>query len=67
MEKLQNFGWELDPKKIVDRKKYSKLNCDFNTDWLIVGCGLTGFSALNQLKKYKVNHKITIVDAGRIG
>ena len=67
MEKLQNFGWELNPKKIVDRKKYPKLNSDFNTDWLIVGCGLTGLSALNQLKKYKVNHKISIVDAGRIG
>ena len=33
MEKLQNFGWELNPKKIVDRKKYPKLQLTGYDNW----------------------------------
>ena len=67
MKKLQNFGWELNPKLINSRIKYPSLKSNIDSDWLIVGAGLTGLSALNQLKKYNINQKITLVDAGRIG
>jgi len=67
MEKFSNFGWETDANhgSFVDR--YPSVEKNINTDWLIIGGGLTGFSAVNQLHKYNINERITLLDAGRIG
>ena len=67
MNTFQSFGWEINPNLNYKNKNFPSLNEDINTDWLIIGGGLTGLSALNQLKKYNITDKVIMVDAGRIG
>ena len=50
MNKFQSFGWEINPNLSDFKTSFSSLNKDIKTDWLIIGGGLTGLSALNQLK-----------------
>jgi glycine/D-amino acid oxidase-like deaminating enzyme len=67
MNKFQSFGWETNPNLSDFKTSFPSLNKDIKTDWLIIGGGLTGLSALNQLKKQNVSDKITMVDADKIG
>ena len=67
MNTFQSFGWEINPNLNYKNKNFPSLNEDINTDWLIIGGGLTGLSALNQLKKYNITDKVIMVDSGRIG
>ena len=53
MNEFQNFGWEINPNLSDFKTSFPSLNKDIKTDWLIIGGGLTGLSALNQLKKQK--------------
>ena len=50
MNKFQSFGWEINPNLSDFKTSFPSLNKDIKTDWLIIGGGLTGLSALNQLK-----------------
>ena len=63
MNEFQNFGWEINPNLSDFKTSFPSLNKDIKTDWLIIGGGLTGLSALNQLKKQNVSDTITMVDA----
>ena len=67
MKTFQSFGWEINPNLNYNKKNFPSLNGDINADWLIIGGGLTGLSALNQLKKYNITEKVIMVDAGKIG
>ena len=67
MNKFQSFGWEINPNLSDFKTSFPSLNKDIKTDWLIIGGGLTGLSALNQLKKQNASDTITMVDAGKIG
>ena len=67
MNTFQSFGWETNPNLNYNNKNFPSLNEDTNTDWLVIGGGLTGLSALNQLKKYNITDKVIMVDAGKIG
>ena len=67
MNTFQSFGWETNPNLNYNNKNFPSLNEDINTDWLVIGGGLTGLSALNQLKKYNITDKVIMVDAGKIG
>jgi len=67
MEKLDNIGWEINNNLRDSKFKFPALANNIETDWLIIGGGLTGLSALNELKNKKVQGKIILVDAGRIG
>ena len=51
MNKFQSFGGEINPNLSDFKTSFPSLNKDIKTDWLIIGGGLTGLSALNQLKK----------------
>ena len=67
MNKFQSFGWEINPNLSDSKTSFPSLNKDIKTDWLIIGGGLTGLSALNQLKKQNVTDTITMVEATKIG
>ena len=49
MNKFQSFGWEINQFERF-QNKFSIFKQGYKTDWLIIGGGLTGLSALNQLK-----------------
>ena len=59
MNKFQSFGWEINPNLSDFKTSFPSLSKDIKTDWLIIGGGLTGLSALNQLKKQNVSDAIT--------
>ena len=63
MNKFQSFGWEINPNLSDFKTSFPSLNKDIKTDWLIIGGGLTGLSALNQLKKQNASDTITITVA----
>ena len=67
MKKIDNYGWEIRKKSEHLFQKYLKLQNNIETDWLIIGGGLTGLSSLNHLKSKITYGKITLVDSGRLG
>ena len=59
---MKNSYWILSSE---NKKNYKSLDCDINTDYLIVGGGIAGLTTAYLLAKE--NKKVTIVEASEIG
>ena len=52
---------------LIPRKNFKELKSNMNCDWLVVGAGYTGLSAVRKLGQLHPNQKIIIVDAQLAG
>lgn len=46
---------------------YPKVETDLRCDWLVVGGGYTGLSAARKLAELHPNHRVVLIDSGRVG
>ena len=49
------------------RENIKVLNCNLDTEWLIIGAGLTGLSAARKLSELCINQQIVVIDSQLAG